>query len=121
MFWYILACGQKPYPTEVLSDKENYIVSYSNDGIPLNEEFSLLFQITDPERIPVKPSSVEVDAAMPTHEHGMNQLPTESEDGDGYRADGMLFSMEGYWEMYVYILAEDGSVDQATFQHECCI
>ena len=120
MLWFLIACGPDPYPTEVQTDKENYIVSYSNESIPLNEEYSLLFQIMTPDREPVQPFSVEVDAAMPTHEHGMNQLPTVSHNGDSYQADGMLFMMEGYWEIYIYILSEEGTVEQATFPHECC-
>ena len=120
MLWYLLACGPDPYPTQVQTDKENYIVSYSNEDIPLNEEFSLLFEIRNNENDLVQPSSVEVDAAMPTHNHGMNQLPTVSTQGETYRADGMLFMMEGYWEIYVYIVSEEGTVDQATFPYECC-
>ena len=120
MLWLLLSCAD-PYPKQVKTDKENYIVSYSNEHIPLNEEFSLSFQIMNPNQELVQPASVEADAAMPTHNHDMGRLPTVSETTDGYRADGMLFMMEGYWEIYIFIQGEDGSVDKATFPYECCL
>ena len=49
--------------------------------------------------------SLEVDAAMPHHRHGMNRLPRMITQGNGrFRAEGMLFHMEGRWELYFDIV-----------------
>lgn len=54
------------------------------------------------------PKAVLVDAQMPEHGHGMNVLPTVSlAEGGAVRADGMLFHMNGRWEVDVDI--DDGT------------
>ena len=49
------------------------------------------------------------DAAMPQHGHGMNVAPTVRRIAPGrFRAEGMLFHMPGYWELYLDLLQEGG-------------
>ena len=46
------------------------------------------------------PRTVRVDASMPEHRHGMNYKTTVVAKGAGrYRAEGLLFHMNGRWEI----------------------
>ena len=70
--------------------------------IPLNAPFHVEAQIlpADGSQPPAE-LTLRVDAAMPQHRHGMNRLPRMITLGDGrFRAEGMLFHMEGSWELY---------------------
>ena len=112
----ILACSNN---LEVRSNKENYIVRRSTVGFPLNEQFSFAFEIFDTDDEPVIPDEVVVDAEMPAHGHGMGQTPTVSNTDNAYTAEGMLFAMEGDWDIHIY-MTQDGAVDQATYSVVCC-
>ena len=70
--------------------------------IPLNEPFLVEVQVLPADGSHPPTSLVlEVDAAMPEHRHGMNRLPRMVPLGEGrFRAEGMLFHMEGHWELY---------------------
>lgn len=60
-------------------------------------------------------ANVVVDADMPDHGHGMNTKPeTIHEGGERYRADGMLFHMEGDWSISVEVAA-GGTKERALF------
>ena len=77
--------------------------------IPLNEPFVIEAQVlpSDGSR-PPKELSLEADAAMPEHRHGMNRLPRMIDLGDGrFRAEGMLFLMEGRWELYFDVTTQE--------------
>ena len=106
------------YSTSKKTDKGSYTVSYtvstSDNKVPLNEIFDLTATI--------EPSSekqtISIDAAMPSHKHGMNVTPEMSSDvsGDLVKAfaQGMKFHMPGYWEIYVTI-GDGDSQEKATF------
>lgn len=91
------------------SSDQGYIVKWSSapNPLPLNEPFDIVFSVT-----PMKHSSesdkleVAVDAAMPSHGHGMNTQPSVQHEADGsYVARGLLFHMSGHWELYFDITA----------------
>ena len=117
MIFFILACSEPI--TEAVSQKETFIVVRETVDFPLNEEFDFVFTLMNPERSPITPEEVFVDAEMPEHGHGMGQTPTTSITNDLYTSKGMLFAMEGDWDIHIYV-TEDGSVDQATYSVVCC-
>jgi len=58
------------------------------------------------------PESVQVDAWMPAHRHGMNYAPSvEALGGGRYRAAGLLFHMAGEWE-FVFLLRAGGATQR---------
>jgi hypothetical protein len=100
----------------------SYFVRYTADPnpIPLNEMFTLMihvYQDADLQRR-AEGVTVEVDAAMPAHHHGMNLSPRVQRMDDGsFRASGMLFHMPGYWEVYVDV-SREGKKERARFELE---
>lgn len=104
--------------TEKMTDGGSFMVAYSTmpGEVPLNEDFMVMVQLTDMEGNNVQATTVDVDANMPDHGHGMNVDPMIMDMGDGmWHADGMRFHMEGYWELEVVV---DGEL--ATFDIDCC-
>ncbi|TNE92677.1 MAG: hypothetical protein EP330_00765 [Deltaproteobacteria bacterium] len=63
---------------------------------------------------------VDVDADMPSHNHGMNTEPVVTEVGGGaFRVDGMQFHMTGDWRVTVAI--DDGNTYERAFLWiDCC-
>jgi len=93
-----------------------YTVTYetSPDPITTNDPFDLKFSVT-PKQAPAAGASltVDVDARMPAHFHGMNRAPRLSRQADGsYKAEGMLFHMAGHWELY-FDIAQGGRTERA--------
>lgn len=112
--------GQAPQRREVESNNRTYIVSYETvpDPIPLNEPFTLQFDVRPRLPSAARPGElgVEVDARMPAHFHGMTRMPKISRKSDGhYVAEGMLFHMPGHWEVYVDI-SQGAGVERAQWQ-----
>ena len=105
----LTSCATQP-PSWVIEGEE----LLSNDGawkirwrtepaeVPLNAPFLIEAQALPADGThPLKAVELTVDAAMPHHRHGMNRLPRMVSLGDGrFRAEGMLFHMEGRWELY---------------------
>ena len=100
--------------TELLSNDGAWRLRWRSDPaeIPLNTPFLVEAQVLPADGShPPADLSLEVDAAMPQHRHGMNRLPRMITRGDGsFRAEGMLFHMEGSWELYFDI--GDGPVTE---------
>jgi len=117
MLLLALACSEPII--EVTSEKETFIVVRETLSFPLNEEFDFVFSLLDENQAPLSPEEVVVDAEMPAHGHGMGQTPTITNSENLYTATGMLFSMEGDWDIHIYV-TEEGSVDQATYSVVCC-
>ena len=89
----------------IVSNGGNYVVFLRTDPspIPENAEFSATVWVfarlaTD---TPLTDSSLDLDAFMPEHGHGMNRVPeiTKREDG-GVDVKGLLLHMGGNWELY---------------------
>jgi hypothetical protein len=104
------------WPATRKTDRGNFTVTIqpAGSGITLNKHFSLNAILT-PETGASAPTSVSVNADMPSHGHGMNTAPeTIHEEGQRYRADGMLFHMAGDWSIMVEITA-GGKIERAFF------
>ena len=114
-----IVCGCS-HPPAAPPQESGYAVT-SNDGtyqlvfspepqaIPLNEMFSLDIHVYDgADRRPVSGDvRLDVDAGMPEHRHGMTTRPRVTPTGGGaFTADGLLFHMPGFWEIYFDITRE---------------
>lgn len=104
--------------TEALSASGAWRVGYTSTPapVPLNEPFDLRVTLARTDGQPMPEGTViEVDAAMPAHNHGMTTQPVATREADGtYSVDGMLFHMAGAWELYVDV-REGDAIDRATF------
>ena len=110
--------GDLDLSTEKMTDGGSYMVAYSTmpASVVLNEDFTVMVSLTDMDGAPVEPLEVAIDATMPEHGHGMNVMPMVMDMGEGiWHAEGMLFHMEGYWQLEVEV---DG--EQVTFDMDCC-
>ena len=103
-------------PSTVATASGNYVIDYSfsPDPIPKNEHFSMQVVVTrkDGGELP-KDFSIQVDADMPAHGHGINTAPEIKKLPSGaYQVDGLLFHMGGHWELYIDAM-EGGIPDRA--------
>jgi hypothetical protein len=67
--------------------------------VPVGQHFNLDFVVcaASPVR---RDASIQVDADMPAHRHGMNYRATVSTLSPGvYRAEGLMFHMPGRWRV----------------------
>lgn len=123
----LIMCGcggnsSEPPKPDVLrtsvTSPSGYEVTYTPqpDPIPLNDHFSIEVTVVAPDRsVDLKDLSINVDAGMPSHGHGINTAPNVQASGDGrFKIDGLLFHMPGEWELYVDVIL--GPVrERATF------
>ena len=100
-----LACGDGlPLVSSEADAPEAYIAL---GEVPLAQPFSLQVMVCDATAV----GSMEIDAVMPAHQHGMNYTPDVTEMGGGvFSVDGMLFHMPGEWEVRVEIELDQTSV-----------
>ena len=92
------ACGDAG---DKLATGANYTIAYRTVPSPIvnGEHFALDIAVCPIGNAPA-PRAVRVDASMPAHRHGMNYRPTVAAKGRGrYRAEGLLFHMNGRWEI----------------------
>ena len=103
------------------SNAGTYHVSYVThpSPIPMNEPFAIEFWVESAAGTALGDSlHVEVDGRMPHHHHGMYRVPIVQKLGPGhYQADGMLFHMPGYWEIY-FDIRHEGVTERAQFSVE---
>lgn len=79
------------------------------DEIPLSHPFSLQVTLCDPAHSN-GPATLQIDARMPAHQHGMNYTPDVTDRGNGvYDITGMLFHMPGLWEIQVTLETDTGT------------
>jgi len=104
---------------EATTDGGTWTVSYepSIDPIPQSEDFSVTVTVTGPGADQV---TLEWDAIMPAHNHGMSKEAAVTANGDGtFTVDGMFFQMPGHWRMMGDV--SDGEIaETAVFDVECC-
>lgn len=104
---------------ETTSENGTYRVSYraEPETIPFNDTFELHTEIVRVDGTNLlEDVDVQVDAGMPSHNHGMNTAAITIATPDGtFHTTGMLFHMEGRWEITVDI-TENGTTDRAIFQ-----
>jgi hypothetical protein len=99
---------------QITSNGGGYTVTFepTPDPIPMNEVFDLRFTVV-PKSGSTQGLTVQVDARMPAHGHGMNRVPKLTAQPDGStRAEGMLFHMPGHWELY-FDIAQGGKTERA--------
>lgn len=106
-----------------LSNAGSYLVSYVTHPlpIPLNEMFTIEFWVRPMllDISEIEELEIEVDARMPHHHHGMYRVPRVNKLGGAghYEAEGMLFHMPGYWEIY-FDISHEGVTERAQFSVE---
>lgn len=112
--------GTEPGPSDwhvEPSRKGRFVVEWRAvpDPIPFNRPFELEVRLTDgadPSRA-LADAPLSVQALMPGHGHGMLRATRTTHVGDGlYRVEGMLFHMEGAWEV-LFEVRSDAGVDRA--------
>jgi hypothetical protein len=104
-------------PTTVATASGDYTIDYTftPDPIPKNQHFSVQVVVTrkDGTDLP-EDFTIQVDADMPAHGHGINTAPEIKKLPSGtYHVDGLLFHMGGQWELYIDVM-EGGIPDRAT-------
>jgi hypothetical protein len=99
---------------QVTSNGGGYTVTFepTPNPIPMNEVFDLRFTVA-PKSGSTQGLTVQVDARMPAHGHGMNRVPKLTAQPDGStKAEGMLFHMPGHWELY-FDITQAGKTERA--------
>ena len=118
---FVTGCGAGDPPAtsgkrQVDSNGGSYSVTVEStpSPIPMNAVFDLRVAVAAKSGS-ADGASVQVDARMPAHGHGMNRVPKITRQVDGsIKAEGMLFHMPGHWELYVDI-AQGGKTERAQF------
>lgn len=78
--------------------------------ILLAQPFSVRINVCDD----ATPNTLELDAIMPAHRHGMNYNPTITIlSTGGFQAEGLVFHMPGVWEIQIK-LTQDVLVSRYT-------
>ncbi len=96
-------------------ESPHYVLAYrSVPAAPkVGDAFSLDIAVCAKDDAPL-PASLEVDAHMPEHRHGMNYAPSVEPRGKGrWRADGLLFHMPGHWQ-YSFVLRAASASERLT-------
>lgn len=118
----VLGCGDaasgRAGGGRVDSNAGSYSVSFESSPrpIPLNQPFDVAFTVSARGGAKLgagSPVSVDVDARMPAHRHGMSRAPKVTLRPDGtYLAQGLMFHMPGRWELY-FDITEGGRTERA--------
>jgi len=102
--------------TQVPSNDGHWTVRWRFDPgpkPPLRDPFAIDIEVRRAGDAAAYEGGLVADAAMPQHGHGMNVAPTVTRVAPGrFRAEGMLFHMPGYWELY-FDLLQGGGVERA--------
>ena len=113
----LIACGPGELVQQVATDDWEVELRVTPAPIPVNQHFEAEISVrgrADGEL----PGSVNVDADMPAHGHGMNTAPRLTSLGEGrWRVEGLLFHMPGSWELYVDV-GEGQQLQRAAFPVE---
>ncbi len=101
-----------------MSGNNTFSVSYESDlqPLPINKIHSWTLSVTTPDGRPVKDAEILIDGDMPEHGHGFPTRPEITEKlGNGrYLAEGIKFSMPGWWTVMFHIRTTDKE-DSVTF------
>jgi hypothetical protein len=92
-----------PSWTSIASNDGSYRVAYRTEPaeIPLNEPFTVHTAVFDAANGAPVEVTLDVDARMPAHRHGMVRAPAQVRNDDGtFTTTGMLFHMPGDWQLY---------------------
>lgn len=105
----------EPGVTSTTSNDAAFTVQWSTrpEVIPVNDFFEVDVLLLGPDGAPLSNATLDVDAAMPHHRHGMNHRSHMVDVGSGrWRAEDMLFHMPGAWVLY-FDVKQDGVVRRA--------
>jgi hypothetical protein len=113
-----------------MTEADNFyvVVTPEPNPIPFQELFELEVKVfsSDAAEAPVDGVALDqVRATMPAHGHGMKTKPKVTRTGPGtFRVEGMKFHMQGEGKHGLWVvetvLSEDGTIDQAKFDVQCC-
>lgn len=95
------ACGDALGPATSRVENGAYVVAYRTQPAPVTvgQHFAVAFAVC-PKGAAAPAPSVQVDAHMPAHRHGMNYRAAITRAPDGtYRAEGLMFHMPGRWDL----------------------
>ena len=120
----LLGCPSPEEPREGLTLGGQFYLYWGAvpEPIPFNEPFQLAVMTHDGAdySVMVADTELSVDAAMPTHGHGMNTVAETTANGDGsFVVDGMLFHMPGEWRIDMVVTQGDIE-DAVSFDVACC-
>tara|TARA_Y100001968_G_scaffold136115_1_gene124126 strand:- start:63 stop:473 length:411 start_codon:yes stop_codon:yes gene_type:complete len=104
-----------PGSSSIQSNDSDFVVHWSTRPtvIPVNDFFEVDVLLVDRDGTPLEEATLDVDAAMPHHRHGMNHRSHMVHVGPGrWRAEDMLFHMPGSWVLY-FDVKQDGIVRRA--------
>ena len=96
-------------PQALRAQGDGYTLAFVPRPAPLatGRHFALDIAVC-PDRGVAPPKSLQVDADMPAHRHGMNYRATVAVRGPGlYHAEGLMLHMPGRWR-FIFDLALDG-------------
>ena len=107
------------------TDQDTFSVRWSSipHPIPINEPFELVLDVLGPDVNPL----LEVQGWMPGHGHGMVRTPRVTPLGEGsmgedrFQVKGMLFHMEGAWELRIAIAWRQEQGDTFSIQRESVV
>lgn len=141
MWWILLACSRPAHEhqvpldaaaqrvelragaaTNITTKAGSYQISFKTDPapIPLSRLFSIDAVVTDSGGAPVTDATLDINATMPQHGHGMSTKPENIPgtcDASGvcahplgqYRTEGMKFHMPGDWTMSFKVESSRGN------------
>ena len=99
----VFACGDGG--SQMVAEKANDLKVFAElEPITVSKPFALdLILCGSGDKL-----SVEADAWMPRHKHGMNYAPVVTSQGDGrYAVSNMVFHMPGLWQVRVNVRGQD--------------
>jgi hypothetical protein len=98
-----------PAKQQIESSAIVLVYAPSESPLPVGQHFSLQVQVClkDPA---ARVMTLQVDADMPAHRHGMNYRPkVERLESGVFHAQGMMFHMPGTWRVMFEVLASDAN------------
>lgn len=102
-------------PRAMQAEREGYTVAFAPRPAPLatGRHFSLDIAVCPPVGGGA-PRSVQVDADMPAHNHGMNYRASVAPRGAGqFRAEGLMLHMPGRWRFLFDLQLADRTLQLA--------
>jgi cytochrome c peroxidase len=97
----------KPALDGTTLESKRYVLSFRSDKVAVGSHFNIEISVRKKNGSP-EVESLSVNASMPEHGHGMNYAPTVKKTGPGrWRAEGLMFHMQGKWELVFELRAED--------------
>ena len=133
MFAALIGCGDAEqdsgpaeltnFTTTATTDGGSFVATYVTDPdpIPSDDYFSVtLSALAADGTTALTAASVEINAEMTAHGHGMNVTPEVTDNGDGtFTATPFLFHMSGHWTI-LFAITADGVTEKGYFDVECC-